>query len=77
MRVLCTDQDCPYSGEKPPNGCRCGEDPTPNPGSDAALAQGCKCPVLDNGHGDQALADDRGGFIVTVGCPLHTWEVRP
>lgn len=44
----------------------------PNPGSDAAIAQGCMCPVIDNGHGNEALAKDRGGFFITVGCPLHT-----
>lgn len=44
----------------------------PNPGSDAAIEQGCICPVLDNGHGNEAFARDRGGFIVVVGCPLHS-----
>lgn len=24
---------------------------TPNPGSDEAIAAGCRCPVLDNAHG--------------------------
>lgn len=23
----------------------------PNPGSDEAIASGCTCPVIDNGHG--------------------------
>jgi hypothetical protein len=43
---------------------------TPNPGSDEAIEQGCTCPVLDNGHGDQTLGDTRG-FWITSGCPLH------
>lgn len=25
----------------------------PNPGSDEAVAMGCRCAVLDNGHGRQ------------------------
>ena len=45
----------------------------PNPGSDEAIEQGCMCPVLDNGHGSDSLAKDRGGFIIVVGCPLH-WK---
>lgn len=44
----------------------------PYPGSDAALDKGCLCPVLDNGHGNTGLARDRGGWIVVVGCPLHS-----
>lgn len=38
----------------------------PNPGSDAALDQGCTCPVLDNGHGRGS-----GPFWISGGCPLH------
>lgn len=38
----------------------------PNPGSDAALEMGCKCPVLDNGHGKGS-----GPFWITEGCPVH------
>jgi hypothetical protein len=43
---------------------------TPLPGSDVALGAGCTCPVLDN-HGDLSLARDRGGWIFTMGCPVH------
>jgi hypothetical protein len=46
---------------------------TPNPGSDAAVAIGCTCPVLDNGRGRGAY--QVGGvwqFWITQGCPLHT-----
>lgn len=42
---------------------------TPNPGSDAALALGYTCPVLDNGHGRGA--NHRGEFWITEGCPVH------
>ena len=41
-----------------------------NPGSDEAVEQGCTCPVLDNGHGNQKLGDTRG-FWITEGCTLH------
>jgi hypothetical protein len=41
----------------------------PYPGSDEALAAGCRCPVLDNGN--VGLARDRGGWIMVLGCPLH------
>ena len=47
-----------------------GVEPKPNPGSDAALALGCKCAVLDNGHGRGSLWGD-GVFVITVGCPVH------
>jgi hypothetical protein len=51
----------------------------PNPGSDAAIAAGCTCPVLDNGHGAGAgWPDDIGPtfecgpvFWITEDCPLH------
>jgi len=39
---------------------------TPNPGSDAALDQGCTCPVLENGHGR-----GNGPFWFNESCPLH------
>lgn len=39
---------------------------TPNPGSDAAHAAGCSCPVLDNGHGR-----GDGPFWIDMDCPLH------
>ncbi len=43
----------------------------PYPGSSAALAGGCLCPVLDNGHGNPRLAEDRGGWIISMACPMH------
>jgi hypothetical protein len=51
-----------------------------NPGSDAALERGCKCPVLDNGHGRGHLGDgEQFGWWIQQDCPLHgsrlrTWE---
>ena len=46
----------------------------PNPGSDGALAAGCSCPVLDNGHGRCAPWPPDGWWI-TAGCPVH--DPRP
>ena len=49
---------------------------TPPPGSPAAVAQGCTCPVLDNGHGKGYMggAKDKDGqtlYVIRAGCPLH------
>lgn len=45
---------------------------TPNPGSDAAIKQGCTCPVLDNGHGRGVGGNgEKHGWWITEGCPLH------
>jgi hypothetical protein len=40
---------------------------TPNPGSDAAIAIGCTCPVMDNGHGRGI----NGLFWYSQDCPVH------
>lgn len=47
--------------------------PTPNPGSNEAISQGCTCPVLDNGHGRR----NDGWFVMSIGCPLHAPVVTP
>jgi len=47
---------------------------SPNPGSDAAIALGCKCPVIDNGHG-RGLPD--GSFWFSANCPVHATEENP
>jgi hypothetical protein len=46
---------------------------TPNPGSDEALAAGCLCPVLDNGHGRGVYTDEAGNplFWINAICPIH------
>ena len=49
---------------------------TPNPGSNAAIEQGCTCPVLDNGHGVGAWGGVRNlngsvTFWTSLDCPLH------
>lgn len=53
----------------------------PNPGSTEAVAAGCTCPVVENGHGKGAYGgaalDENGGsplgamFWIAEGCPLH------
>jgi hypothetical protein len=43
----------------------------PNPGSDAALVDGCKCPVLDNGRGWGSRYGE-GTYVVRDDCPLHS-----
>lgn len=42
----------------------------PNPGSDAAIALGCTCAVLDNAHG-RGYMGRPGVFVFTCGCPVH------
>lgn len=41
----------------------------PNPGSDEARVQGCRCPVLDNNFGRGC--DFADGFVTVEGCLLH------
>lgn len=42
--------------------------PTPNPGSQAAIDQGCQCPVMDNHYGEGL---GNGRFYINGECPLH------
>ena len=43
-----------------------------SPGSDEAVAQGCTCPVLDNGRGRGAYQiDGKWQFWISADCPLH------
>lgn len=49
-----------------------------NPGSDAAIADGCRCPRMDNSYGRGYYCQE-GVFVYTQGCPLH-WpegQVQP
>lgn len=41
----------------------------PNPGSDAAIAAGCCCPVGPNSYGAGVM--ESGLYIIAEGCPLH------
>jgi len=48
------------------------------PGSPAAVAAGCKCPVMDNAHGRGAWGSEgpKAIFYITEGCPLHHVKVE-
>lgn len=48
--------------------------PYPNPGSDEAIAQGCRCPVIDNHHGWGYWSKDV--FSINLSCPLHGTAAR-
>ena len=45
----------------------------PNPGSPAAVARGCTCPVYDNAHGAGLGKDEHGQvvYVMSEDCPLH------
>ena len=43
----------------------------PTPGSDDAIAQGCTCPVLDNGRGRGYQIDGKRQFWIDWACPVH------
>lgn len=47
-----------------------------NPGSKEALAIGCTCPVVDNGHGKGIYGgllfdDGKPKFWIAGNCPIH------
>ena len=46
----------------------------PNPGTPEAVALGCTCPVIDNGHGTGYRGWPGGEYIYSVNCPLHGIE---
>ena len=48
---------------------------TPNPGSDAASAIGCKCPVMDNVRG-RGYMGVKGLFVYSAACPVHAKKER-
>lgn len=44
----------------------------PDPGSRAAEARGCTCPIIDNCGGRGAYCDgERYGWWMSANCPLH------
>lgn len=43
----------------------------PNPGSDAAIALGCICPMLDNNHGNGVNFRGKICFWYHEDCPVH------
>ena len=46
------------------------------PGSDAAIAAGCLCPVLDNRRG-QGVMGMTGMFVFNAACPVHGQRQEP
>lgn len=60
----------PRGGDRPPD-----TSAVPNPGSDAAIARACTCPVADNGHG-RGSGWGSGTWWIVEGCPLH-WPTDP
>lgn len=51
-----------------------GAEPWLPPGSDEALAAGCKCPVLDNAR-DRGYMGCPGAWVKLATCPLHGQDV--
>lgn len=45
-------------------------DTPPSPGSDAAIAKGCTCPVSDNAHG-KGYMGIAGVYVYHGECPVH------
>jgi len=48
----------------------------PNPGSELAIAQGCKCAVIDNHYG-KGYHGQEGIFMFSGDCPLHGVIFKP
>lgn len=49
--------------------------PEVTPGSPEAIAAGCTCPRIDNGHGQGQGTPPR--FVMSGGCPVHDdWATR-
>jgi hypothetical protein len=52
------------------------EDNKPNPGSQEAIELGCRCPVIDNGHGQGAYQENGVWlFWINGDCPIHGLEL--
>lgn len=46
-------------------------DPKLNPGSNAAIAAGCKCARIDNHYGLGFIVNGERVFVISADCPLH------
>lgn len=46
----------------------------PTPGSNQAIEQGCKCPILDNANGRGYMGVD-GVFVINETCPVHGGKI--
>ena len=49
--------------------------PTPNPGTNEAIKQGCTCPVIDNEHG-RGYMGQKGIFVYNGNCQVHKLPTR-
>lgn len=73
-RRCSTSPFCPQCHLEPrtnPHCQYCGAQLIPNPGTEEALAAGCRCPVLDNRHGLGGFDLPDGMFWFNEQCPLH------
>ena len=50
-------------------------DTPPSPGSDAAIAKGCTCPVSDNHYG-RGYMGVPGVYVYSGDCPLHRLNLQ-
>lgn len=53
----------------------------PNPGSQEAIDQGCKCPVMDNFYGKGIPFPEEDGtyrtaFWMSGDCPIHGFKAK-
>jgi len=48
----------------------------PNPGSAEAVAQGCKCPLINNHYGDGVPIEGEPQFRINSECPIHGEEAN-
>lgn len=49
-----------------------------NPGSPAAISQGCLCPIMDNHQGNgRPSGDGTYVFIHSGSCPMHGFKSQP
>lgn len=46
----------------------------PPPGSPAAIALGCRCPIMDNSHG-KGYMGQAGVYVYSGACALHADEL--
>ena len=72
----CEDPECMFCKDRPATPHEEDTMNTPNPGSDAAIAQGCTCPVMDNHHGAGMPFPDGPRFWINADCPLHSQYLK-
>lgn len=52
--------------------------PKPNPGSDEAVALGCKCPRMDNcyGRGYRTFEHGKVAYVIVGNCEMHWIDIE-